>query len=405
MKNNSFHPFAIVSSALLVAGTCIGGGMLALPLSVGAFGFFPSIFVMFTCCIFMSITALLYLEAMLWMKEGAHMNTLSSNLLNRFWRIGCFLMYLFICYASIVAYLSGGGKEIVYILQNKFGFDDSGNIGIYLFSILFGSTLIVGYKVLGRVNSILFSGMIVAYFLLAITGTSNIHIEHLERKEWSFLLIFTLPMMLTTFSFPGIVPTITNHLKKDAKAIRISIILGTVITFFFYLVWLFIVFGSVAYEGEFGLKHAFLCDIPVTQCFYRTASHSLASVSAQFFAFFALTTSFLGISLSLFDFLSDTFSIQNTTPLKNALLTALVLIPSIIFAIWYDQVFLAALEISGGIGDAFLSGMIPVLMVWKGRYSHKNVGNYTVFGGKPLLIMVFFISLTIFVTEIIQYFM
>ena len=400
LKQAPLNIFGIISSSLLVAGTCIGGGMLALPLSIGYFGFFPSIIMMLLCCTFMSITALLYLEATLWMKEGAHMNTLSSNLLNQFWRILCFFIYLFICYASIIAYLSAGGKEIIHALKNEITTEYSGNIEIYLFSILFGSTLILGNKTLGRVNSILFTGMILSFFLLIASGTTDINIEHIERTNWSRRLFFTAPLMLTTFSFPGIVPSITNKLKKDAKSIRFSILIGTGVTFFFYLTWLFLVFGSVSYEGSFGLKQAFICDIPVTHCLYNIVNNPLASTAAQFFSFFAITTSFLGISLSLFDFFSDIFKIKENF-FKNTLLTFLILIPSIILTIRFDHVFLVALEISGGIGDAFLSGMIPVLMVWKGRYNLNHTGGYTLFGGKPLLISIFLIALAVFIAEVI----
>lgn len=402
MKKNKSTFFSVINCSLLIAGTCIGGGMLALPLAVGSFGFLPSVAIMFLCCIFMMITALLYMEATLWMGAGAHMSTLSNVLLNRTWRIICFLTYLFICYASIVAYISAAGSEIICMLKSYNGYLASENEGIYIFSAIFGCVLMLGHKFLGRVNTLLFAGMVGAYFLLIYSGMETIRFDEVSRKNWSFSLFFASPIMLAAFSFPGIVPSITQQLEKNSKNIITSIVAGTVITFLFYAVWLFLIFGAVSYEGEFGLKHAYIQDIPATQCLYYIANSPLISISAQYFALFALITSFLGISLSLFDFFCDTFSIRDKDINKNFLLTFIIIVPSIFIAIKFNRVFLSALEISGGIGDALLSGMIPVLMVWNGRYFHNYRGDYKVFGGKVLLIFVFIFSLAVFFGNILM---
>jgi tyrosine-specific transport protein len=402
LQESKSNNLGIFNSSLLIAGTCIGGGMLALPLTVGSYGFFPSLAIMFLCCVFMSITALLYMEATLWMEKGAHMSTLSSILLNRFWRAVCFFIYLFICYASIVAYLSAAGEEITHALKENMGYVISQNEGMYLFSAIFGGILILGHRILGRVNTLLFTGMILAYLLLIYSGTKSIDLENVTRSRWHSSLFFASPILLASFSFPGIVPSITRQLKKNTKHIVTSILIGTTITFLFYAVWLFLIFGVVNYEGDFGLKQAYICDTPATQCLYHIVNNPLVSSSAQYFGFFALATSFLGISLSLFDFFCDTFSVKTESVKKNITLTLFVLLPSILLAIKFNLVFLAALEISGGVGDAFLSGMIPVLMVWSGRYTHNYQGNYTVFGGRILLVLVFIISFAIFIGNIVM---
>lgn len=400
MQESKLYFTGVINSALLIAGTCIGGGMLALPLTVGSYGFLPSIAIMFLCCVFMTVTALLYMEATLWLEKGAHINTLSTILLNRFWRGICFLIYLFICYASIVAYLSAAGEEIAHATQKMIGVIVTPNQGMYIFVAIFGSILIIGHRILGRVNTLLFAGMVLAYFFLVYNGTKNISLELITRERWHPYLFFASPILLASFSFPGIVPTITQHLNKNTSHIITSILIGTTITFLFYAIWLFLIFGVVDYEGDFGLKNAFICDLPATQCLYHIVSNSWIATSAQCFGFFALATSFLGISLSLFDFFCDTFSATRESVKKNFSLTLLILAPSILLAIKFNLIFLAALEISGGIGDSFLSGMIPVLMVWNGRYIQNFKGSYKVFGGRILLILVFLISFSIFIGNI-----
>ena len=72
----------------------------------------------------------------------------------------------------------------------------------------------------------------------------------------------------------------------------------------------------------------------------------------------------------LFDFLSDGLKIPEKGR-GEVLLAALVLIPTIFFAVFYSRAFIVALDTSGGFGDAILNGVMPVLMVWIGRYYYK----------------------------------
>lgn len=391
-----------INALFLVAGTCIGGGMLATPISSSTVGFWPSIAIMFASCVFMTITGLLFLEATLWMKNDAHIISMSSKLLNHSGKAVCWLVYLFIGYFSLTAYVSGGGKEISFVATEIFKLPLSNYWGSFIFIFIFGVVLYLGQKTVERVNAILFISMILAYIFMIVLAHPEVKLHLLERQNLDEKsLLFISPMMLTTFSFPGIVPTIVPYLKRDIKSLRIAIIGGTTITFLVYFVWLLIMFGSVPYEGSHGLKEAFLCDIPVTECLHYAIHNPILSYIAQFFAFFALITSFLGIALALFDFLADGFNISKEG-LGKLSLTLLVALPSLFFGIYFKRAFIAALEMSGGIGDSIISGLIPAIMVWRGRYHFNLVtkGAYQVIGKKILLIIIGVISCGVLICEI-----
>lgn len=373
-----------INALFLVAGTCIGGGMLALPISSSIAGFWPSVAVMFLACVFMTITGLLFLEATLWMEDGGHLISMSSKLLNQYGKIVCWLVYLFIGYFSLTAYVSGGGKEISFVATEILKSPLSSYWGSFVFIFIFGIVLYLGHRTVERVNTILVVSMIIAYIFMILLVSPEVKLHLLERQDLDAKnLLFISPLMLTTFSFPGIVPTIVPYLKRDIKALRIAIIGGTITTFVVYFFWLFVMFGSVPYEGAHGLKEAFLCDIPATECLHYAIQNPVLSYIAQFFAFFALTTSFLGIALALFDFLADGFKISKRG-LGKLTLTLMIALPSLFFGIYFKRAFITALEMSGGIGDSIISGLIPAIMVWRGRYHFKLVkqGSYQVTGGK-----------------------
>lgn len=394
----------ILNALFLVAGTCIGGGMLALPISSSPAGFWPAVAVMFLSCVFMTLTGLLFLEATLWMGSGAHIISLSSKLLNRFGKAVCWLVYLFIGYASLIAYVSGGGKEIAFVMQDILLIPFSNPLGSILFLLVFGLIVFVGHQIVEKVNTILFVSMVAAYLLMIGMSHAEINWPLLMQQNWNMkYMIFLVPLMLTTFSFPGIVPTIVPYLQRDVKSLRIAIIGGTTLTFLVYLIWLWLVFGTVPSEGPHGLQEAFKCDIPATECLHYAIQNPILSYIAQFFAFFALATSFLGIALALYDFLSDGLHLPKVG-FNKLFLGLLIAIPTLFFAINFERAFITALEMSGGIGDALISGLIPALMIWSGRYklNLSQPGDYRVFGGKALLILIGLFSLSILACEVLR---
>lgn len=49
-----------------------------------------------------------------------------------------------------------------------------------------------------------------------------------------------------------------------------------------------------------------------------------------------------------------------------------VLVPPLIASVVYPEGFLSAIETSGGYGDPFLFGLLPVVMAWKQRYDTEQ---------------------------------
>lgn len=352
--------------------------MLALPITTGLSGFFPSLVVMFFCWLAMTATALLLLEVSLWMEEGVHMITMTSRLLGLPGKIVGGLLFLFISYASIVAYAAGGGIQIA----EASGLTSA--IGCLIFVFLFGMVVYLGNTIVGRVNAILFIAMVVAYLLLVLMGTHEVQPALLSHRQWNSSLL-AIPLMLTSFSFQTMVPSLTPYLKSHAKSLRLAIIGGTFIAFLIYAVWLALILGIVPVSG---LTVALQQGKPATLFLREHVEGLYVAQIAEFFAFFAIVTSFLGMALGLFDFLADGLKI----PKKgwgNLLLGLLIVVPTLFFALWFERIFLLALDSSGGFGDTILNGMIPVLMVWIGRYHLNYQGEHQVPGGKAVLGAVF----------------
>ncbi|PCI93102.1 amino acid transporter [Candidatus Aerophobetes bacterium] len=390
----------IISGALLIAGTCVGGGMLALPVETGPSGFFPSVLIMLISWAFMTTTGLLIIEANLWMEEGAHLMTMASKLLGKPGKWLTILLYLFMGYASLIAYNTAGASLLDSAFSDLFTKDLMRVEACILFALVFGTMIYFGTRIIGIINTFLMVGMIIAYLVLMINGTGNIHMSYLTHRKWSYSF-YSFPLLLATFSYQMMVPSITPYLKRDPRALKIAIVAGTTIPFVVYLTWQWIVLGSVPLEGKMGLLDAYRKGQPATESLRAFVKSPWISVSAQFFAFFALVTSYLGIALGLKDFLMDLFSLKHKKS-NNLFMGLLAVIPSLVFAILYPKAFLLGLEFSGGFGDSILSAFIPVSMIWIGRYYKHHEGPLRIFGGKKLLSTLGTIAVFIFVVQIVK---
>lgn len=392
------------NALFLVAGTCIGGGMLALPVSAGVGGYVPSMVWLLITWLMMTASSLLLMEVSLWMKEGEHLISMAKRFLGPIGQAISWILYLYISYASLVSYAAGGGD----LLTCSWSADCFGrNEAIIFIALALTFLIYLGAKVAGRINSLLFIGMIGAYLLIIMVGSDKIDMPLLANSNW-LTSVFALPILLTSFSHQTMVPSLTPYLKRNAKALRFAIIGGTAIPFLVYAIWLTLILSIVPLEGEKGLIEAYVQGIPTTLFVNHHATGSILVPLMNFFTLFAIITSFLGIALGLFDFLSDGLKIKEKG-LGKVALGLLILIPVIFFAIFYERAFIVAMETTGGVGDAILTGLIPIAMVYIGRYHRNNHSDHPLPGGKPLLALLalgFFailcVELTMLSTDVVQ---
>lgn len=378
---------SLLSSMFLVGGCCIGGGMLALPVGSGVSGYFPSLVMMALCWIAMTLSALLLVEVSLWMSEGAHVITMTSKILGPVGKAIAWVLFLYISYASLVAYSAGGGLQVAHFCQQHLGLAVSKDTGAMLVTLFAIGVVIFGGQVVNRVNSLFFVALIFAYVALVFLGTGEINTSYLFHRNWSTSWM-AIPLLLTAFSFQTMVPSLTPILKRHTNALRLSIVGGTTIAFIVYIIWQTLILGIIPLQGDYGLLQSNLESLPATQYIGNHVSVKVFVYTAEFFGFFAIITSFFAMGLGLFDFLADGLKIKKEG--KGLLVLALLLVvPTVIFATKFERAFIVALDTSGGYGDTILNGMIPVLMVWIGRYKMGYQNAFKVPGGKPLLVLVF----------------
>lgn len=389
----------VIGGILLVAGCCIGAGMLGLPVLSSLAGFAPSIVVFFLCWLFMVTTGLLLLEVNLWFGEEVSIVTLAEKTLGPIGKFVSWGTYLFLFYSLMVAYVAASGSLVVDFVDQTTGYAWPDWIGSLLFSLLFGVLIYRGTGTVDVFNRILMFGLIAAYVGLVALGAKHVNPTLLKRQDWSATTL-VIPAALLSFGFHNLVPSLTTYFRSHIRDLKLAIIIGSLIPLVIYLVWEWLILGLVPLEGIGGFQEALDQGEMATQALKSAVGSSLVLDLAQAFAFFAIITSFLSVALSFVDFLADGLNIKKT-PKGRLLLISLVLGPPFIFALLYPTIFLMALNYAGGFGAVTLFGILPALMVWKGRYHQKRGYFPMVPGGRLTLVAIIGFAVWVMVLQII----
>ncbi len=347
-----------LGGALLIAGTCIGAGMLAILIATGMSGFFPAIFVNTVCWLFMLATGLLFLEATLWMPDGANVISMSGRFLGPVgkWLGGFFFLFLY--YNLMVSYIAGGAPLVIEAVRQLTGFQMDVAWGFFIFPLVLASVLLAGAWFVDKVNWVLMFSLILSYILLIGTGAGDVNPSLLLKKNWK-LSLFAMPILFSAYGYHNIIPSISTYLGRNRNHLRLAVILGTTLPFVVYFIWQWLIMGSVPPKY---LEHAASQGIPANTILAQVTGKAWVGSIALFFGFFAIVTSLLGVSLSMIDFMGDGFG-MGRKGFQRLALTILVFGPPAAFAYNNPEIFIEALGIAGGFGEAFLNGLLPIALV------------------------------------------
>lgn len=353
----------VISGTFLIAGTMIGAGMLGLPLVTGVAGFFPGLLITLIVWFFMYCTGLLFLEVTLWMPDGSNVLSISGRFFGKGGRLLSGGMFVFLYYCLMIAYFAAGAP----LLAEALGISPTSWGSFSLFGVVFATIVAIGPKSIDRTNIMLSIAMIAAWFILIGGGGDKVELPRLTYTKWS-AMIFAMPVLFSAFGFHNVIPSLCTYLKRDKRSLRIAIFWGSVIPLLVYCVWQWLIIGAIPHEV---IVKTLEEGTPVTAAFQSVTGEKYFAMIGRFFAFFAIVTSTLGVSFSMVDFLGDGFRIVKRTGWKRVGLTLLTFVPPCLLAGLNPGVFTTALGVAGGFGEAFLNGLLPIGLLWVGKYTWK----------------------------------
>lgn len=361
-----------LGAALIIAGTCIGAGMLVIPLITASLGFVLSSIVLLIIALLMMATGYLIAEVNLEMPDGANFSTMAKETLGRFGQVVAWLSFLLLMYALTAAYTSQGSSLLKSLLS---GIDIS--ISLWLNSLIFifilGSFVYKGAFAVDFLNKILIAFKFLAFIILVLCISPYVQKALILTKTSNLSYVWiTLPLLITSFGYHTVLPSMRSYLKSNKKDLHTAILVGGfVLPFVVYIIWEIITLGTIPLYAQNNDSFHYIInngnDITALVQAYHS-SYKLLAVDAFATAFtsIAVTTSFLGVTLALFNFNQDTYKLNKPTHSTKALVFIITYLPPFIFAVYYPHGFVMALGYASIFVAVLLIGL-PAMMAWKIR--------------------------------------
>ncbi|TVU64570.1 tyrosine transporter [Vibrio atlanticus] len=380
----------MIGSSLIIAGTALGAGMLAIPMVLAQFGLLYGTLLMVLICFGTTYAALLLLEATIKAGGGLGLNSIARKTLGKQGQLltNGLLYALLIC--LLMAYILGAGDLLSKLLSN-FGVEISATTGQIAFTLIAGAVVASGTGVIDKLNRALFFVMLVSLFVtMTFLAPSMTHENLMQVTSHDHVdLIKTSAILFTSFGFMVVIPTLVsyNHEATD-KQLRNMVIVGSMIPLVCYLCWLFAVVGNLSEEQFRSFKN--VSDLMAA---FEAQSPWVGNVLSTFTGL-ALLTSFFGVAMALFNQNKDMFN-QNTAvtycisfilPLAGSLLAA-------------DK-FLQVLNYAGII-LVFLAVFVPLVMVHKQRFMKVADDRYRAEGGNVMMVFSLLFGCFLLISQVI----
>jgi tyrosine-specific transport protein len=287
-----------------------------------------------------------------------------------------------------MVYLMGGSSLLDSRLE-PLGIDLSNQAAVILFTVIFGGIIAVGVKWIDKISRILFSAMVVLLVLvvafllpevnLAATLTNTVS-EVAQGSELNSLWLAAIPVVFTSFGFHVCIATIVRYLDGNAMSLRKVLLIGSTIPLVCYILWILVTLGTLGGETV----HSFEGSLPkLVSALQGVAQSSVVSQFIDLFANLALITSFLGVTMSLFDYVAE-LTRANDDKIGRAKTWLITFVPPLLCALFYPDGFFQVLGFAA-IPLVVMIIFLPIAMAFKQR--PQNLGGYQVAGGTPALIV------------------
>ncbi len=380
---------SLVGGACIIAGVCVGAGMLGLPSAGAGAWTIWSVLAITLTMIVMTLSGWMLLESYQGYPLRVSFDTVTRELLGEKLNAINNLTVYFVGGILLYAYITSAGL----IIDGMTGIGSQ--LGSVLFTLGFSGLVWHSTRAVDRISVVLVIAMGLS-FVFGISGLSlNIKPTLLfdtlsEHASYAPYALAMLPVALTSFGYHHSVSSMRAYYGEERRA-RYAILGGTAIALLFYLIWLVSVFGNLP-RSEFGPVVAQGGNVDVLLKALASVIESEAVASAlNLFSMAAILSSFIGVGLGVFDYLADLFKFDNGRG-GRAKSWAVTFLPPLLLSLLFPFGFLMAIGYAGAVATLWTC-IIPALLAWKvragkGKQGDKQEG-FRAPGGMPMIAGVF----------------
>lgn len=373
-----------IGAILLVAGTCIGSGMIALPLVLAKLGLIPSILLMLAIWCVMYYTSLVNLELNLQVGRGLALGALGKYFSGKITELLGTISLKLLSYSLLAVFIYGGASILQELMASKkFGNYTFGTIATGYSFVAIG-LLLLPMKLIDYLNRFLFVGLIavVAILIAGLAITINWSNVPLFAEHYNQPLVWValVPVVFTSFGFQVIFHTLTNYCGKNVKLLKQAFLWGSLLPAAVYIVWTCSILSAV-YQGNphfYSQMAAGKAEIgELIQVLSGIAKSQSIQILIWWISLLAIATSVLGVGVGLCDSLKEMLS--NRLPnsrVRNVVASIVTVFPAYVVVMYVPNAFITILGFAGMI-LALIAILLPVYLLWQSKtdrfyYSELN---------------------------------
>ena len=380
---------SLFGGAMIIAGTVIGAGMLANPTATSGVWFAGSLIVLLYTWFSMLSSGLMILEVNTHYPHGASFDTMVKDLLGPIWNVINGVAVAFVLYLLTYAYIFVGGDLTAKGLGSTFGIKIPLTVGQLFFFGILAFCVWASARLVDRFTSVLIGGMVLTFIWATGGLIADAKLPVLFDTQapagtsyWIYAAT-ALPVCLASFGFHGNVSSLLKYFKGDAPRVAKSLWAGTLVALVIYVLWQIAIQGNlprnefapvIAADGQVSVL------IETLSKFVQTGS--MAAI-LSFFSYMAIATSFLGVTLGLFDYIADIFKWDDGFAGRTKT-AAVTFLPPLVSCLLFPTGFVTAIGYVGLVATVWTCSL-PSLLLLRSRQKFGKGKNYTVYGGAWLI--------------------
>lgn len=354
----------------LIAGTCIGSGMLAIPMALSGIGIVPGTILMLCVWAVMYYSSLITIELNMEAGQGIPLGEQARRFSGKLAGIIADLGNNLLAYALIAVFIYAGSSVIGRLFESH-GVSVCGKAISFIYSLIISIFLLFPIKFVDLINRVLFLGLVSAFSVLMVCLICMVDFNDIPLViastngglDFSAIHI-AIPVIFTSFGYKLVAHSATNYCDCEPATVRKAFFWGSLIPAFVYIVWNFGVLSVIYYRDL-----SFYCEMGSVDVgtlvvhLSQMAKWPYLQVVVLWVSFFAIVTSIVGVGLGMCDTIKGMVS-KLGIAISSCLVPFIAIFPACFVAIMVPNAFLAILGFAGMIlvsMDIFM----PVYLFYK----------------------------------------